>query len=75
MIVDALNDPTIKVKSIREGEVVGIHEITFTVGSETITVTHEATSKQVFVDGAITCAAFIVSQQPGYYTMSDVTKE
>ncbi len=75
MIVEALGDPSLPVVSIREGDVVGIHEVRFTFGNEIITISHEATSKQVFVDGAITCATFIVSQPPGLYAMSDVVKE
>lgn len=62
----------IPIRSIREGEVVGIHAVTFTGKEEKIELTHSADSRDIFVLGALRAAKFIVSKKPAFYTMANV---
>ncbi len=63
----------IGIHSVRMGEVVGRHEIHFSGPGETVTLRHEAHSRSAFAAGALRAAAWIIDQQPGYYTMRDAT--
>ncbi|MDE2234122.1 MAG: 4-hydroxy-tetrahydrodipicolinate reductase [Gammaproteobacteria bacterium] len=58
--------------SVREGEIVGDHSVTFTRGAEHLELTHHAHDRSVFAFGALTAARWIASRQPGLYGMSDV---
>jgi len=62
----------IGVHSVRLGEVIGTHEIHFTSGGETVTISHTAHSRDAFAAGALRAAGWIVGKEPGYYTMADV---
>ena len=61
-------------ESIREGEIVGDHTVTFSNAFERVELTHHAERRDVFAAGALKAAAFIVTQRPGLYDMSDVLK-
>ena len=58
--------------SIRGGNIVGEHSVMFFSENETFEITHKSYSRQVFAEGALKAAKFIVSQRPGLYNMSDV---
>lgn len=60
------------IDSIREGNVVGIHTITFSGPFEKMTITHEALSQDLFAEGALTAARWVATQKPGLYDMQDV---
>ena len=62
----------ISVKSIREGEVVGDHTVIFTSPYERLEITHRAFSREVFANGALRAARWIVGKTPLLYDMSDV---
>lgn len=62
----------IPVKSIREGEVVGDHTITFSNPYEILEITHKAMSREVFANGALKAVEWIVGKKPGLYGMGDV---
>jgi len=64
----------IALHSLRGGSVVGEHQVHLFCEHETITITHKALSRSVFVDGVLRAARWICSQKPGYYTMQDVLK-
>jgi len=70
--VGARNPGEIGVHSVRRGEIIGMHEIHFTSGGETISVSHSVHSRDAFAAGALRAAEWIVSQKAGYYTMADV---
>ena len=59
-------------ESERRGEVPGDHEVVFRSATETVTLAHSVTTRQVFVDGALRAARWIVGQEPGRYGMADV---
>ena len=62
----------IALHSLRGGSVVGEHQVHLFCNHETITITHQALSRSVFVDGVLRAARWICSQRPGHYTMQDV---
>lgn len=62
---------TIPIEAIREGEVPGTHTIQWTGPVDSITITHEAYSREGFASGALVAAKWIVGKK-GVFTMSDV---
>ena len=58
--------------SLRGGGIVGEHAVSFTAGSERITVSHEAFDRLVFAEGALRAALWLAGRPPGLYTMADV---
>ncbi|MDF2614701.1 MAG: 4-hydroxy-tetrahydrodipicolinate reductase [Clostridia bacterium] len=59
----------IGIHAVRGGTIVGEHEILFAGNDEFISLTHQATSKEVFAVGAIKAAKFLASKTPGLYNM------
>lgn len=62
----------IGISVIRGGNIVGEHEIHFAGSGEVISLKHSALSRQVFADGALKAAGFIVRQSAGRYSMTDL---
>lgn len=60
---------TIPIKSVREGEVVGQHEVNLTRGDERLRLVHDITDRDVFARGALALAKKLVDQPPGQYTL------
>ncbi len=57
--------------SVREGEVVGEHTVSFTLPDEVIEITHKALDRDVFAKGALKAGEWLVKQAPGYYSTGD----
>lgn len=57
--------------SVREGEIVGEHTISFAMPDELIEITHKALDRDVFAKGALKAGEWLVRQKPGYYSTSD----
>ncbi len=62
----------INFNSLRKGEVVGEHEVTFSSGKEIITLNHEAFDRALYSEGAFTAARWLMNKKPGLYSMRDV---
>jgi len=62
----------IGIHSLRMGSEVGTHEVIFAMGSQIVTIKHEAKNRSLFAEGALTAADFIVKKQPGIYNMDDI---
>ena len=62
----------IPIQSIREGDVVGEHTITFSGADESLELTHRAGNRGIFAAGALRAANWIINKPPGLYTMQDV---
>tara|TARA_Y100001970_G_scaffold83753_1_gene105835 strand:- start:592 stop:1368 length:777 start_codon:yes stop_codon:yes gene_type:complete len=62
----------INFNSIRKGEIVGKHEVTFSSGKEVITLNHEAFDRALYSEGAFTAAKWLMNKKPGFYSMRDV---
>ena len=73
---NAKRDPDeIGVHAIRMGNIVGDHEIIVGTDSQTITLRHEAHSRALFAEGAISAAAFLVGKPAGLYRMQDLLSD
>ena len=59
----------INFNSIRKGEIIGEHEVTFSSGKEIITLNHEAFDRALYSEGAITAAKWLKNKKPGLYSM------
>ena len=60
--------------SIRGGNIVGEHTVKFFGENETLEIKHTAYSRQLFAEGALKAAKFLVKQSPNLYTMKDLVK-
>jgi 4-hydroxy-tetrahydrodipicolinate reductase len=58
-----------RIHSLRSGDVVGEHQIIFSGPGEKILLIHAATSRDLFVSGALRAAAWLVRQKPGRYSI------
>ncbi len=62
----------INFNSIRKGEIIGEHEVTFSSGKEIIKLNHEAFDRALYSDGALTAAKWLNNKKPGLYSMRDL---
>ncbi|HEX5219627.1 MAG TPA: 4-hydroxy-tetrahydrodipicolinate reductase [Verrucomicrobiae bacterium] len=62
----------IGIHSIRGGDVVGDHTVVFATNGERVELTHKASSRDTFANGALRAARWVVQQKPGLYDMQDV---
>ncbi len=58
--------------SLRGGDVVGDHTVIFAANGERVELTHKASSRDTFANGALRAAQWVVNQKPGVYDMGDV---
>lgn len=63
----------IGMSSIRGGNIVGEHTVQFIGDFETFEIKHTSYSRNVFAEGSLKAAQFIVNQKPGLYSMEDMT--
>jgi 4-hydroxy-tetrahydrodipicolinate reductase len=62
----------VPIESIREGDVVGEHTVSFVGPGERIELTHQAGSREIFASGALRAAEWVVGKAAGLYSMQDV---
>ena len=62
----------IGVHSVRGGDIVGDHTVVFAGVGERLELTHKASSRETFANGALRAAQWVVKQPPGLYDMLDV---
>jgi 4-hydroxy-tetrahydrodipicolinate reductase len=58
--------------SLRGGDVVGDHTVIFAGVGERLELTHKASTRETFANGALRAAQWVVNQKPGLYDMQDV---
>ncbi len=63
---------TIGFATVRAGDVVGDHTVMFADIGERIEITHKASSRMTFANGAARAAAWLLSKESGLYDMQDV---
>jgi 4-hydroxy-tetrahydrodipicolinate reductase len=68
----ARKDGEIGFAALRGGQIVGRHTVSFTAGSEQISLTHEAFDRRVYATGAVRAAVWLHGRPPGLYSMKDV---
>lgn len=64
----------IGVHAVRRGNIVGIHEVLVSTDSQTITLKHEAHSRALFAEGAVSAAEFILGKDAGLYNMNSIVE-
>lgn len=63
---------TIGFATVRGGDVVGDHTVSFMADGERVEITHKASSRMSFGRGAARAAKWLAEQKPGRYDMQDV---
>jgi 4-hydroxy-tetrahydrodipicolinate reductase len=71
-IVGERTPEEIGIHSVRGGDVVGDHTVIFAALGERVELTHKASSRDTFANGALRAAQWLVKQKPGLYSMMDV---
>ena len=69
--VQSIRETSVGMHSIRAGDVIAEHVVSFRGDHETINLTHTAHSRHVFADGALRLAKWLVKQKPGLYVPED----
>lgn len=62
----------IGIQTLRGGDVVGDHTVYFAGIGERLEITHRATSRDTFAQGALRAAEWLLGKKPGLYDMQDV---
>jgi 4-hydroxy-tetrahydrodipicolinate reductase len=63
---------TIGFSTIRAGDIVGEHTVMFADEGERVEITHKATSRMTFANGAVRAAAWLADKPKGLFDMQDV---
>ena len=65
------NDERIDYESVREGEVIGEHTVTFKLAGEEFDLVHRAHDRSIYAVGALNAGAWLAGQPPGLYSAAD----
>jgi 4-hydroxy-tetrahydrodipicolinate reductase len=63
---------TIGFATVRAGDIVGDHTVTFAADGERVEITHKASSRMSFARGAVRAAGWLMGRDAGLYDMQDV---
>ncbi len=63
---------TIGFSTIRAGDIVGEHTVMFADEGERVEITHKASSRMTFANGAVRAAVWLADKDRGLYDMQDV---
>lgn len=63
---------TIGFETIRAGDIVGEHTVLFAGTGERVEITHKASSRMTFAQGALRAARWVTSRERGLFDMQDV---
>jgi len=63
---------TIGFSTIRAGDIVGEHTVMFADEGERVEITHKATSRMTFANGAVRASVWLKNKDNGLYDMQDV---
>jgi len=58
--------------SLRGGDVIGEHTVIFSTAGERLELTHRATNRDIFANGALAAAIWLARRPPGIYTFDQV---
>ena len=70
--LDKFSENIIPITAKREGDVKGTHTVEYKSKIDTISIQHEAHSREGFAKGAILAAEWLAKKESGVYTMKDV---
>ncbi len=71
-LIGARPDDEIGMHALRGGDVVGDHTVLFAGDGERLELTHKASNRKIFAQGALHAARWALGQPPGLYRMEDV---
>jgi 4-hydroxy-tetrahydrodipicolinate reductase len=71
-LVGARTPQEVGVHALRGGDVVGDHTVIFAGPGERLELSHRASDRAIFAQGALRAAHWVVGQPPGVYDMQDV---
>ena len=63
---------TIGFSTIRAGDIVGEHTVMFADEGERLEITHKASSRMTFANGAVRAAVWLADKKSGFFDMQDV---
>ena len=72
IIEEALGKKVEGIESIREGELAGDHDVIFDSKYDTIKLCHSAKTRDIFAQGALTAAKWIVDKKSGLFSMQEI---
>jgi 4-hydroxy-tetrahydrodipicolinate reductase len=64
-----------EITSSREGDVIGIHELSLKTDTEVISIKHVALDRKIFAEGALYAAHKIFNLKPGLHLFQDVVQQ
>jgi 4-hydroxy-tetrahydrodipicolinate reductase len=70
--IQSIQSAPVGMHSLRAGDVIAEHIVSFRGDHETVKLTHTAHSRHVFADGALRLASWLVKQKPGLYVPEDL---
>jgi 4-hydroxy-tetrahydrodipicolinate reductase len=70
--VGARTNEEIGIFGVRGGDVIGDHTVHILGPGERLELTHRATNRELFAQGAVRAARFVVGKPPGRYSLADV---
>lgn len=73
-ILQSASGAEVEITSFREGDVVGMHELTLESGADTIYLCHDAKSRRGFAEGAVRGAEWILGKK-GFYDFKDIWRQ
>ncbi len=62
----------INFNSIRKGNVIGLHEVSFSSGKEIVTLNHQSFDRALYSEGALVASKWLMKKKPGLYSMRDL---
>lgn len=65
-------DMDVSIRSVRRGEVIGDHVVHFSSPGEILTIEHHAITRDIFAEGALAAARWIVGKPASLYGMDNV---
>ncbi|HCK75723.1 MAG TPA: 4-hydroxy-tetrahydrodipicolinate reductase [Gammaproteobacteria bacterium] len=65
-------DREIGFSTIRAADVVGEHSVWFAGAKERVEITHKASGREIYANGALRCAEWLVDKPSGLFDMQDV---
>lgn len=71
-IVGERSSSEIGMHAVRGGDVVGDHTVIFAGLGERVELSHKASSRETFANGALRAALWVANRKPGLYDMQDV---
>ncbi|HJP06345.1 MAG: 4-hydroxy-tetrahydrodipicolinate reductase [Acidiferrobacteraceae bacterium] len=68
----ARQDRQIGFATVRAADIVGEHSVWFAGAGERVEITHKASSREIYANGALRCALWLAEQSTGLFDMQDV---